>query len=467
MKNLKSEYKSEIRRHPSRFQRVRLWTLISFLAVVVMFPAGLAGQTAVPAMGVPTLGAAYGTGAQTPLQFAGEAAPLNQISLNFGASTFYDDNVLATSSDRRSDEALSFTSQLGVTKSTERLVFNFSYVPAFLLYRQTSQYDRLNHAANLGLSYQMSDRFILGLYDAFSYQNGFLPSFAGQPILAGLTSPTGLNGGIYPYTTRTLSNMAGLDLTFAKSRRTSFTISGSYDQRKFGGQAGATGSLYNDNGASGGLEFKYRITDHTNFGFLLLHQDTTYQGGEVFGNHQRSQVESAYLSVGSRLSPTVSVTVFGGPQHVRNLGQSSGRPGVADGFQGSGGGSITKEVGRTALNLSLQRSVSDGGGVYTSIVDTHADFGVRRQLVGRWEADLSGGATQGEVSLLPSSYGKLDAVTGGIQFIRPLRGNSRLYISYDTIHQLSKGTLPILADFDRNQVTIGIDYQLKAIPLGR
>jgi hypothetical protein len=40
-------------------------------------------------------------------------------------------------------------------------------------------------------------------------------------------------------------------------------------------------------------------------------------------------------------------------------------------------------------------------------------------------------------------------------------------MSYATLHQLSKGTLPIFAAFDRNQVTIGIDYKIKAIPLGR
>jgi hypothetical protein len=50
---------------------------------------------------------------------------------------------------------------------------------------------------------------------------------------------------------------------------------------------------------------------------------------------------------------------------------------------------------------------------------------------------------------------------------RPLSRGSVFRIAYGTTHQLSKGTLPISANFDRNQVTIGIDYQLKAIPLGR
>jgi len=42
-----------------------------------------------------------------------------------------------------------------------------------------------------------------------------------------------------------------------------------------------------------------------------------------------------------------------------------------------------------------------------------------------------------------------------------------LRVSYDTTHQVSKGALPALWSMDRNRVTAGIDYQFKAIPLGR
>ena len=58
-------------------------------------------------------------------------------------------------------------------------------------------------------------------------------------------------------------------------------------------------------------------------------------------------------------------------------------------------------------------------------------------------------------------------MTGLFGFDRPLSRGSVFRISYDTAHQLSKGKLPISAAFDRNRVTVGIDYQLKAISLGR
>jgi len=391
---------------------------------------------------------------------------VNQLSLSMGTSTLYDDNVLARNTERLSDEALSLDSHLGIVRQTEHMTLNFDYLPFFLLYRQINQYDRLNHSADLSLTYRLTPRFNLGLHDAFSYQNGVYPSLTGQQILSGPASPTALNQMTYSPTARTLSNMPGLDITFIASQSTSLTLSGGYNQRKFGNQGGAGQALYNSNGVSGALKFQYRVTDHTNFGFLLLHQDSTYQGGQIFGSRQRSQIESVIFSVGSRLSPTVTATVFGGPQYVRTI-QSSMGSSLAGKFQSSGGGSITKEVRQTALNLSFQRSVSDGGGLYTSVKNTNATLGVRRRLVGRWDAAVNCGAAQVDTSLIQLANEKTDSLIGGIDLSLPLRGASVFHISYSTIHQLSKGSLAAFPNSDRNQVTIGFDYGIKSVPLGQ
>jgi hypothetical protein len=383
-----------------------------------------------------------------------------------GTSALYDDSVLATNSHRLGDEAVSFDSHLGITKRSERLKASFDYMPFFVLYRRIDQYDRVNHVASLNLAYRLTSRVILGLHDSFSYENGMYQSLDRQQILSGLPSPTALNQMIIPYTTRALTNMSGLDLTFVKSRRTSLTLSGGYNQRKFGKQT-AGEPLYNANGASGSLQFQYRVTEHTSFGILLLHQDATYQGGESFGNRLRSQIESTFLSVGSRLSPTVSVTFFGGPQYVRTIGQVSAGVGLARQFQGSGGGSITKQGRKTALDLSFQRMVSEGGGLYTATINTNASLGVRRQLVGRWEAGCMGGAARTDAALFQFANARTDALIGDINISRPFSHGSVFHISYNTTHQLSKGTRPTFANLDRNQVSVGFDYQLKAIPIGR
>jgi len=465
-KNRDLEYCSEDEWSVARFRKEALRTLISSMAFVTLLPAGLVAQAVPPTAMTTPQATVYGSGFQSPLQFTGESAPVNQLSLGMGASLFYDDNVLGIGTHGVGDEAFSFNSMLGITRQTERLTASFNYTPFFILYRTFNQFDRLNHTGNLNLGYRLTSRVNLGFYDSASYQTGNYSSLTEEQLLSGPPSPTALNQVIIPYTTRTFFNNAGLALTFVKSQRTSLTLSADYNQNKFGRQM-AGQALYNSNGLGGGLTYQYRVTEHTSFGILLLHQDSTYQGGQVFGYLQRMQAESAVLSVGSHLSPTVSVTVFGGPQYLHVIGQVSPGGSLKGNFQPFGGGSITKQVRKTAFNLSFQKSVSNGAGLYASAVNTMATLGVRRRLVGRWEASLHCGASRMDTSLFQLTNEKTDGLNGGITINRPVLRGSVFRISYSTWHQTSSGNLPNPFNLGSSQVAAGIDYQFKALPLGR
>jgi len=428
----------------------------------MLLPLGLLAQTASPTAGAASQPAVFGVGLQIPLRFAGESIPTNQVSLSLGASSFYDDNVLQRNSQRIRDEGVNFSSDLKFLRQTENVTFSFDYQPEFALYNYTNQLDRLNHLGTLNLTYRMSSRFYLGMYDTFSYLNG---AFQSQQILSGLGSPTALNQSIIPYTVRTLANTSGLSLSFVKSHRTSLTLSGSYDERRFGSAQIVGQPLYNTREMSGGFQYQYRITEHTSFGIALLHQDSTYKGGTGFGSDRRFQNESALFSLQSQVSPTVTLAFFGGPQYLTSFGQSASGGAVTQ-FQGSAGGSITKEVKKTALDLSVQRVISDSGGLYTMVENTTATLGVRRRLVGRWEAGLHGGATRVETSLVQLGSGKTDALLGGFDLTRPFSNGAAFHVSYQCAHQLSSGAVSVAANYDRDLVTVGIDFRLKAIPLG-
>ena len=56
-----------------------------------------------------------------------------------------------TNADRVGDEALSLNSRFNIARQTEHLSLNFGYTPFFQLYRQFSQYDRLNQNGESGL----------------------------------------------------------------------------------------------------------------------------------------------------------------------------------------------------------------------------------------------------------------------------------------------------------------------------
>jgi hypothetical protein len=436
-------------------------TVIPSIIFVGLFPVALAAQISSP--GSP---AVYGSGNQTPLQFAGESGPVNQAIFSVGASVLYDNNAFAIGSHSVGDEAFSFDSHLGIARQTEHLIASLNYMPFFLIYRTLDQFDRLNHSGGLSLAYKLTPQVVLGLSDSISYEEGSYGSLTGLQVLSGPSLPTAVNQTIIPHTTRTLTNMAGLNLTFVKSSRTSVTFAASENQIKYGPQL-AGYALVNGSGMGGGLTYQYRVTEHTSFGITFLHQDFEYQGGEVYGTGRRTQVESTIFSFTSRLSPTVNVTVFGGPQYVHTLGQVSSGIGRTGDLEGSAGGSITKQVQKTALDLSFQRSVVEAAGLYTTTVNTMATLGVRRRLIGRWEADWSLNAARFENPLYKGAGGKTSGLTGAIGINRPLLHGSVFHISYSTWHQLSKGNLPISYNLDRSLIAMGVDYQLKALPLGR
>ena len=468
-KSLDSIAESEVGKRCGNYWTAPLYALLSSLTIILLLPAALAAQAVSATAGAIPQATVYGSGYQVPLEFEQEREPVNQASLRVGTSALFDDNVYGSNANRISDEAVSFDAGLGIRRRTERLTLSFDYNPFFTLYRQVTGYDRANHTLTLRFSYRLSSRFLLAFQDSFYYLNGIYPTLTEQPILSGPPPPSGLNGIINPYSVRTLSNTSGLYLTFMKSRRTLITVNGGYIQSKYGAaQQNPNLPLYNNTGFSGGLTLQHYVTAHTSFGIVALHQDTNYQGGLIQGNRLHIQIESAYLSFASMLSPSVKIALFGGPQYARSIGSLSPVATVTAHFQPSGGGSITKEVRNTALDFSFVRSVTDGSGVYASVVDTRVFCRVRRRLVGRWEGRLHADAAREETSLFQFVNGRIDGLIGGVTIVRPLFNKSaELRFSYDTIHQLSNGVLPIAANFDRNQFAVGFDYQLKSINLGR
>lgn len=455
------------------------WTLLlCFCLVTLLVPGGLNAQTgsagAAPSGGGASTASApvstYGSTNPTPLEFLGGGPAANVITLSTGVSTQYDDNIFSSNLDRVRDEELSLTGHVGITRTTQGMTLDLQYTPFYQLYRQYTAFDHVNHAATFKTDFRLSPQWTLSLHDAFSYMNGAYPTVGAQPIPAGPPSPTALNTSISVPTTRNLNNTPGIDLKFVPGRRSSLTFSGGYVQQKFStAAASSAASLYNTTGFNGGFHYEYRVTEHSTFGVNLLYQDSTYQGGQLFGGKVRTQVASPTVSWATQLSPTVTVSLFGGPQYVKTLGMISvaGVPSrIAAQIEPSGGGSVTKEVRKTALSFTAARAVTSGGGLYTSIVNDSLSLGARRRLVGRWEASLTASAARGDTSLLKLK-GETDSAIGTFTLTRTLGRGSTFHISYATMHQLSSGSLPTTANLDRNQISVGFDYQFAAIPLGR
>ncbi len=431
----------------------------------MLIPVALRAQTSASTMTAGAQPVAIGNGLQAPLRFAGEGVPTNQVNISMGTSTFYNDNVLLNNAERVADEGVAFNSNLSFMRQTQNVTFKFNYLPSFFLYKNTTSYDRLNHSGSLTLNGRLSPRWALGIFDTASYQNGIFQPLEGQQISSGLSSPTAPNQTIYAYSARTLTNLSGLDLTFQKSHRTSISFTGSYSLQQYGSQQIAGETLYNGRSATGGFAYQYRVTEHTAFGVDLLHEDATYRGGASLGGLQRFQTESALVAFESHFAQSITVSFFGGPQYVTTFGEATGVS-TTRSLQGAGGASVTKEVRRTALDLSVQRRITDSGGLFGQVEYTSASFGVRRRLAGHWEADLLGSATRIDTEEAQLGTGRAQGLQGEFTLSRAIGRDSTLRISYQNGHQVASGTLPITERYDLDLVTVEIDFKLKSIPIG-
>ena len=319
------------------------------------------------------------TGVQTPLKFGGASAPSSLASFNLGVSTLYDDNIYQNNLERVGDEELSINSQARIVRQTAGTNLDFDYAPFFNLYRQHSEFNQVNQAASLSFTSALSSRWTLGLHDRFSYINGAYPTLGNQQIPAGPPSPTALNEAVLTPTVRTLSDAGGADLTFSESNRTSLTLSGTYNQQKFSGQTAANQQLYSSRAFSGGVQYQYRVTERTNLGVTVLHQDSTFSGGEIFGSNLRTQTERCFLRWGQRSPPAFRLRFLADRITFTRLAVSCpGRRSQANfacrrwqHHQGSSPDRLQSCRGEIA---------SSGGGLYPETVQTTASLGVRRRL---------------------------------------------------------------------------------------
>ncbi len=414
----------------------------------------------------------YGNGEQPRPGYAGAASPRNLLFLSLDSETAYDDNLFSNNRLRRGDLAFAFGPRIAFLQQRKYLRVALDYQPYFLLYRRTPQYSRLNHALGLDLNYQAGPRFALRLRDSFSYQTGIFRPRSSEDFMPALGSPSNLNETVFTPLARQRANTARLDAIYQKSRRTSFTLFGSSEQRNFNGAVGQQ-HLFDTRGASGGLNYLHRLGPHTSLGILYLFQNLS------FGKDSRVVTHSTYASFAWRLSPTVSLEAFGGPQYARLhdrfvlvlpffggsliLPQSIFRTQ----WHAAAGGTFTKRSEKTVFQISAQRVVTDGGGLLTSVTSSVVDVSLRRRLTRRWDAIWDLNAARSDALGFQFTGSSIRSQSAAFALEHSLTERLTARLGYNFIRQRTSGPVPFLTDFDRNRVSFGVFYQVRRIPLGR
>lgn len=443
-----------------------LIALMSFLPLVLFAQPesnGASSQAVMP----------FGSGQRTSLQYANKQAPENALMLDTGYQATYDDNVIGVSgAARRGDEEQGFGAHLTVLRQSPKLSAFIEYSPSYEFYEELREYNRFDQYLGADMELKLSSRWSLRVRDVFDDQSNPYQTELNSATENGLGSPSTLNSTIYVHLAAQQSNSARADLLWQANARNSAYLFAGYEFRNYTGVHAQSQSLTDTRGDSAGAEYAWRASEHATLGALYLFQHFDLSGTLPAGSPSRLDLHGVLPSLGWRPRPSVAITAFAGPQVVIQTmaptAAASSPASLPSQVEWAGGGTIYRQMDRTAWFLSAQRMVNDGGGLMAYVISStfNAGFHQRVPLPGRWDATWQIALTQNRGLKGSNGAENLTEQSAGFNLEHPFRSNLTARLMYDFARQNRTEMLPVGAAFHRNRVSLGIYFRWGTFPLG-
>jgi hypothetical protein len=411
----------------------------------------------------------YGKAEKAGLNYAGTPTPRNILLLGFSSGSSYDDNIFGNNQNRIGDVDFLIGPSLSLHRDGRLLSLALSYQPYFRIYRRASEPNAVDQTLALDVAYQATSRISFRARGSAYYTTGFFEPSQNVEFVPALGSPSSLNNTLYTPVARELTWSSRIDASYQPRAHDSIGLFAGDSQLKFTQQVSTAGYLQNMDERQAGLLYEHRLSPHTTVGTNYLFEDIR------FGLDSRTLVHSAFLSYAQQVSRSLTLSVFGGPQYSRlhevvifPVGPFRFQiPIFQVGWNWSLGGTLTKQLDKTVLQLTAQRQVSNGGGFIGAVVGTSVGASVRHRLPARWDAILSGGYAKNS-SLTSGSYAsEFHSETAGLGFERSFTERLSFRLRYDYFRQRGSGQLPFFASFDRNLWSAQLSYQFHPIAIGR
>jgi AMIN domain len=411
----------------------------------------------------------YGNGEKAGLNYSGTTPLRNILMLGLNMGSEYNDNVLGSNQQRVGDVDFLIGPSLSLRREGTRLSLALSYQPNFRIYRKAFEPNAVDQALVFDGNYRVTSRFAFRARTSAFYTTGILQPSQNEEFLAGLVAPSSLNQTVFTPTARQLGISSRIDATYQPRAHDSIDLFLSQSTLDFKQQISSAGSLQNTIDRDAGLLYQHRLTRHITLGGNYLLQDIR------FGANSRTRVHSAFFSYAQQLSRSVTVSVFGGPQYLHNhdlfllpLGPSTLEIPINEAtWHWAMGGTLTKQIDKSAFQLTAQHQVSNGGGLIGAVVSTSAGASLRQRLPGRWDAIWSGSYAKNSSLSSGTFASDYQSETAGIAFERPVTEKLSVRIGYDFLRQRGTGQSLLLGSFDRDLLSVQFSYRFHQIALGR
>src|SRR5437879_10101856 len=258
--------------------------------------------------------------------------------------------------------ASSLGGSLDMDRHSSRYDLAVTYHGAETTYQPSSYYGiRYLPYHDAAISQEISfRRWTLQLRDdvLYSWGPGFGSRFAGGPAQAGqngslesIQPSLASTGTIQTALARQLSNTALGEIDYARSRRTTLTLVGSYGLLHF-----LDAGYINSQTVTGRVGYNYALSGRNNIALTYDHNLITFVGAS-----SRLQTDLAQMAFGRKATARLALQLAAGPQliHFDYFSETKRQR-----LSWSASGSLTYQWRRTGYSLSYFRGVTAGSGVF-------------------------------------------------------------------------------------------------------
>ena len=372
----------------------------------------------------PVSGEAYSTA------FASETQSNNlRAGLTFSAA--YSNNV-QTTTNPVSDVSYSIWPTLALDAKTTRLHCDLDYAPGFTFYQHTSSLNQGNQNVALNFRYRLSPHLTVSLQDSFQKTNN--PFNQPNPLLATSVSGSALSSSVAIITPVAdyLNNAANAQLTYQLSADGMLGLSGTFTTLQYLNSGQAAG-LYDSSSNGASFFYSRRLHDKYYVGASYQYQDvSSYQAGASVNT--QTQTQTIFLFCTAYLTPTLSLSLSGGPQHYD--ARQPPQP-ASQSWSPMLTASLSWQGQHTSLAASYSRIITGGGGLAGAY---HSNAGVvsgRWQLSRTWSVGLSASYSL-YTTLTPLFLGSNSGghtVSGTISVQHPLGEHLTMQAGYTRLQQ--------------------------------
>jgi len=247
------------------------------------------------------------------------------------------------------------------------------------------------------------------------------------------------------------SNVFATQVSYALSRRGTFTVAGTYGILRFV----EAGNIESDT-VSGSVGYDYALTNEDQFGGKYRFSAYHFAGyPQAFADHTFDFV------YGRKITGRLALQLYGGPE-LTTFRIPIGN--ISDKLSASGGASLSYGFKRGSISLGYDHGVSNGGGALIGSSTDSVSMDANRQISRMWQMQGNFGYARNHALVTANAQG-YDTWFAGAGLSRPLGRNASLSLGYTARIQTSQ--LPVCAagncstSFTQHQISLGFQWHTR------